>query len=685
MLEHAQALLAWIGAHPRESLVLLFFVSLTDALFLVGAFVPAAIVLFGMGALVALGSLELWPTALIAAVGALTGDAISFALGRRYGEALFESRLLRRYPDLIAGGRSFFARHGGKGVMLARFLGPVRSITPALAGASSMSVWLFLTVDFVAAVGWALVYLIPGVLFGASLGLAAEVATRLAGLLVLSIVLLILGVWAVRAAIALFNRYAEQWVTRILDWSRRHRHLGRFGPGLADPSQPETPALLAVGSLLLASGAIWLLSFGGAGWRVYPGAMDALIHQTLSDLSTPWGTAVAGAIARLGQWPVYGSTAVAVLAALLWRRRLHAAAHWIAALVFGVLLTALLSLAPLLPPPAMFFGHANGATVPLRDLAMPTIIYGFAAVLIATWRPQQVRMLAYGMAIALVLLISLSRLVLAQEWISLNSFAVVMGLLWIAALTLGYRQHRPERLFAASFSLPVAAAFLLAASMSWGVDRAAHQPPTPAPETTAREMPLDLWWDQGWSELPLARIDARGRGLRPFDFQWAASEAVIEAELRAAGWRTLPPLRPTDTLRWLTQTTLISELPVLPQVHAGMHPRLSLRRRIDGERQRLVRVWDSGVRVASDEGLVPVWLGTLSEQRVRTFYRLFRYPVTEPDAPVLPPLPGRTERTTIRAVERDGHRVWLMGAAAVLYTEPMPEVPLGAPVPLTSP
>ena len=685
MLEHAQALLAWIGAHPRESLVLLFFVSLTDALFLVGAFVPAAIVLFGMGALVALGSLELWPTALIAAAGALTGDAISFALGRRYGEALFESRWLRRYPDLIAGGRSFFARHGGKGVVLARFLGPVRSITPALAGASRMSGWLFLAVDFVAALGWALVYLIPGVLFGASLGLAAEVATRLAGLLVLSIVLLILGVWAARAAIALFNRYAEHWVTQLLDWSRRHRRLGRFGPGLADPAQPETPALLAVGTLLLACGAMWLVAFGGAGWRVYPGPLDALIHQTLSDLSTPWGTAAANLIARLGQWPVYGSTAVAVLAALLWRRRLRAAAHWIAALAFGVLLTILLSLTPLLQAPGLFFGHSSVAHAPLRDLAMPTIIYGFAATLIATWRPRHIRTLAYGVAIVLVLLVGLSRLVLAQEWVSLNSFAMVMGLLWIAALTLGYRQHRPERLFAASFSLPVVAVFLLAASMSWGVDRAASQVVSPTPETAPREMPLAEWWDQGWSELPVARIDARGRGLRPFDFQWAAPESVIEAELRGAGWQPLPPLRVTDSLRWLTQTTLIGQLPVLPQVHAGLHPRLSLRRRIDDERQRLVRVWDSGVRVASDAGSVPVWLGTLSEQRARTFYRLFRYPVTEPDAPILPPLPGRTELTTIRAVERAGHRVWLMGAAPVLYTEPMPDVPIGAPIPIPIP
>lgn len=683
MLEHAQDLLAWVGAHPGQALVLLFLVSMLDALFIIGAFVPAAVLLFAVGALVALGSLELWPTALIAAAGALSGDAVSFALGRRYGEHLFQSRWLQRYPVLVAGGRRFFLRHGGKGVMLARFLGPVRSITPAFAGASRMSWWLFLLADFVAALVWALVFMVPGVLFGASLGLAAEVATRLAGLLVLSIMLLIFGIWAARAAIGLFNIHAEKWVRELLEWSRRHRRLGRFGPRLADPAQPETPALLTVAALLLGAGTIWLLAFAGVGWRSYPGPLDALVHQTLSDLATPWGNAAAHFIARLGEWPVYGSTAVAVFAVLLWRRRLRAAAHWVAALLFGVVVTALLWLAPLLPPPPSFFAH--GGPAPARDLVLATIVYGSAATLFATLRPLRVRLIAYSTATALVLLIALARLVLSQEWVSLTAFAVTLGLLWVAALTLGYRQHGPERLFAGSFALPVLAIFAVAAGTSWGMDRATTRAAAATPPILPHTIPVGVWWEDGWRELPASRIDVRGRSGRQFDLQWAAVEARVASELLAAGWQPLPPLRLTDTLRWLTQSTTIDQLPVLPQVHAGSHARLTLRRPIDGQRQYLIRLWDSGTRVLAGEQTVPVWLGTVTEQRARTFYRLFRYPVAEPGRPILPPLPARSTHTAIRAVERDHHRVWLMGAPRVLYTSPIPEAPPGQPVPLPSP
>jgi membrane protein DedA with SNARE-associated domain len=679
VLEHAQHLLAWIAAHPGASLVLLFLISLLDALFLIGAFVPAALVLFGVGAVVALGSLDLWPTALIAAAGALAGDATGFALGRRYGERLFESRLLQRYPEFVRGGRAFFLRHGGKGVFLARFLGPVRSITPAFAGASNMSVLWFLTVDAAASLLWALVYLIPGMVFGASLGLAAEVATRLVGLLVLVLVLVLGGVWAARAAIALFNAHAEAWVRDLLDWSRRHRRIGRFGPGLADPAQPETPALIAVALLLTAVSVLWLISFGGAGWRDYPGPLDALVHQTLFDLATPWGSAAAHFIARLGEWPVYGTTATAVLAVLLWRRRLRAAAHWVAALLFGVMLTLLLELAPLLAPPLAFFGHA--AQVPPRDLALPVIVYGCAATLYATLRPTAVRFTAYGIATGLVLLIGLSRLLLSQEWASLNGFALVTALLWVAALTLGYRQHGPERLFAGSFALPVLSAFLIAAGVSWGVDRATAV--SPAPSEPPTRMPVGRWWEQGWRELPASRIDVRGRSGRPFDLQWAAPEALVEAELIAAGWQTVAPMTLADSLRWLTQSTPIDQLPVLPQVHAGLHARMSLRRPIDSQRQQMIRLWDSGTRVMAQGQAVPVWLGLVVEQRVGTFYRLFRYPMSEADVPTPPPLPQSTRSTAIRVVERDGQRLLLMGAPRVLYTSPITEAPVGPPVPLS--
>lgn len=676
MLEQAQALLDWTAAHPGWALGLLFAVSMLDAIFIIGAFVPASIVLFGIGALVALGSLELWPAALIAACGALAGDAVSFWLGRRYGERLFESPLLRRYPEMIARGRAFFDRHGGKGVWIARFLGPVRSITPALAGASGMPAWLFLLADFCAAYLWALIYILPGVLFGASMGLAAEVATRLAGLLVLAFGVGAFAVWLTRLGMSGLQKHAAAALGPVLDWSRRHRHLGRFGAALADPDQPETPVLAVVATTLALLGGFWLFLFADATRHPYPSPLDALIYQTLHDLQTPWGNALALAIAQLGDAWVYGPVGLAVLAALLARRKHRAAAHWVAALAFGGLISAGLHRVPTLPAPANYF-HGVGAAALPRDLVMVMVIYGFLPVLLGTQRPALVRSRAYTVSTILLSLIVLARLYLGVEWWSLSMFSTVVALLWISALGLGYRRHRPDRLFARSFLLPVAIVFAIAAALRWWTDP--MPPERLLPTSLPRSMAAEEWWTGAYAELPSHRVDLRGRATARFDLQWAGDLEQIRSALEADGWVAPTPPSGGNLLRWLTTSSRIDQLPVLPQVHAGNHQRLSLRRPIDEQRQVLMRLWPSGWQLDSGE---PIWLGSLVPQAARTYYRLFRYPVTEKGAIVsfTPPAPYeqrllRGEHGALRLIAREPN----------LYTEPYREAPRGRrprPLPL---
>ena len=183
MTELAHSFLGWTQAHPGWALGLLFTAALLDAVFLLGVFVPAGLVLFAVGTLVALDALPLWTAVLVAAAGGLAGDSLSFWIGRRYGEALFEQPWLHRRRALLTHARGFFERHGGKGVLIGRFLGPLRAVLPTVAGTAGMRWSLFLAADATASTAWALAFILPGVVFGASIGLAAEVAGRLALLL----------------------------------------------------------------------------------------------------------------------------------------------------------------------------------------------------------------------------------------------------------------------------------------------------------------------------------------------------------------------------------------------------------------------------------------------------------------------------------------------------------------------
>ena len=652
MTEALQQFLDWVNAHPNWALLLLLLASCLDAIFIVGAFVPAAVVLFAVGALVALGSLDLWVAVIVAAIGAVLGDGFSFWLGRRYGEALFAHRVFQRYPDAVSNARRFFERYGVQGVMLARFLGPVRAITPALAGASGQRAWVFITADGVAALAWALTYILPGVVFGASLGLAAEVAGRLATLLLSLIVLLWLAIWFSGLLGRRLQVHAETLIGGMLDWSRRHRRLRTFGAALADPKQPETPVLALLALILLAFSGAWLYLWSAPGLHPYPGAVDAAIFQTLRDLHTPWGMALAQLALQLGEWPVYGPVALVTFVILLLLRKRRASAHWLAALGFGAALSLGLHAIPTLPPPYQFFGTPAPQGYSARDLVLVTVIYGFLPVLLSTGRSAAARRLFYGTSIGLLVLIVLAQLYLGAQWYSVALFSLIVASVWAALLGLGYRRHRPEVLPARRVLAPIVLAFVVAA----GLQVADTRLQAPQAPPTYKALSIDEWQTQAWARLPAQRQDVAGRLKQPFQLQWAGTLAEIDSELRAAGWVDPLPLSLANALHWLSSDIPVDELPLLPQVHAGQHPALMLRLPAEGERQYLLRLWPSGYRL--DDGR-PLWIASISLGEARSFYRLLRYPVTQTATPDITPL-----LQTLPTVTRQARgSIWLLGTS----------------------
>jgi len=622
MSEWFQLLYHWIEAHPLWAQILLFAVVMADGLFVIGALVPAGIMLFAMGALVALGAVGLWTTVLVAAAGALTGDLLSFAVGWYYRERLFEWRLLKRYPEAVANGRRFFERHGGKSVFLARFLGPMRAITPSLAGATGLSPWVFLGTDACAALIWAFAFIMPGVAFGASLGLAAEVAGRLA----LLIALIGFSIWLVVAVTQFASRqmqsHADRWIGAWLDWSRRHRILGRFGIALADPDHPETP-VLAVGAVLLFGLGSLLIYVWAAPWvSPDPRSVDVAVFQLLRELHTPWGIAVAQALLQFGEWQVYVPVALAVVLVLALNRKPRASAHWLAALAFAGLIAVGLHYVPSIAPPYSYYDTLRPAGDSALDLVVATVVYGFVPVLVATGRSLKLRVVVYAGGITLLVLTVLARLYLGAQWWSLALFSVVIGGLWSALLAFGYRRHHPEQLSPLRFLLPVGLVFVAAVGWQWADERVLVFEPLPPREL--KLLSTETWAGQDYMNLRRQREDITGRLRQPFNLQWAGDLEDIRAELLASGWQPSARLRLPDVLRWLAPSRPIAELPVLPHVHAGRHQALILRRPLDDNQQYLVRLWPTAY--GTHDG-ARIWVGYVTLQEARSLYRVLRYPV----------------------------------------------------------
>ena len=231
-----QTMLDWIAMHPHAFSIAVFVIALMESLVVLGLLIPGAALLFGAGALMATGALPILPIIFWTVAGAIVGDTLSYLLGHHYHQRLRVIWPFRRYPRLVNRGVDFFVRHGGKSVFMARFIGPLRPVVPAIAGMMNMTMPRFLLVDILACILWAPVYILPGMVFGASLGLAAEVAGRLVVLLVAIAGIAWLGVWLAGNLVRLLQPHAASLLTRILDWSRTSSCWCDLMPGMS-PAQ----------------------------------------------------------------------------------------------------------------------------------------------------------------------------------------------------------------------------------------------------------------------------------------------------------------------------------------------------------------------------------------------------------------------------------------------------------------
>lgn len=163
-----------------------------------GFLVPGETIVIFSGVLASLGVFELVPLITVVALGAIIGDSTGYELGRHFGRSWLERRgaWVGLRPERLDDVDRFFERHGGKAVLLGRFIGFLRALAPFVAGASRMPYLRFLMFNAAGAVLWAA----GCVLLGYALGESWRVAERWIGRigLVAGIVVLAVAFWAIR-------------------------------------------------------------------------------------------------------------------------------------------------------------------------------------------------------------------------------------------------------------------------------------------------------------------------------------------------------------------------------------------------------------------------------------------------------------------------------------------------------
>ncbi|WP_062118428.1 DedA family protein [Aureimonas sp. AU40] len=152
----------FVRTHQGWAGVIVGLISFGESLVLAGLLIPATAIMLVIGGLVGTGVLDPVTVLVGAILGAIVGDIVSYALGRWLGPGIVHRKPLRRYRHAVAKTRLFFRKYGFAAVLVGRFLGPIRSTVPLVAGMMAMNQVRFQIANVLSAVLWAPLMLAPG-------------------------------------------------------------------------------------------------------------------------------------------------------------------------------------------------------------------------------------------------------------------------------------------------------------------------------------------------------------------------------------------------------------------------------------------------------------------------------------------------------------------------------------------
>lgn len=626
----------FIGAHPHLAYGVVFLLALSEAVPIVGAVVPGSAIIIAASALVPFGILKLWPILIAAIFGAIVGDGASYWLGHRYHEDILGRWPLNRYPGVIEKAEAFLHRHGGKSVFLARFIPALRAFVPLVAGILRLPIHRFYFANVISALVWAPAHILPGVLVGASFHLAGGVAERLAALLAALLVALWLVVWLVRLAVRRGVPVIETGQQYLWAWARsRDTWLSYHVRSLLDPERSETRVLALWAAIVL--GAAWIF-FGILEDIVSRNPLvqlDAAIYQAFQNLRTPFGDALMIAITELGDTAVVLPLAAIVFLWLTWQRAWRAAVYWVAVIGFAALLnTGIKLLIHRARPADLLYTGPSVFSFPSGHATVNAVMYGFLTFLIVRQLHPVWRVPLFGAVAILAALMAFSRLYLGAHWFSDVAASLTFATAWVIVLGIVYLRHGAPRINVAGLAVVACAALALVGGLNvyfhHKADARRYAVQYAEPAITASD-----WWAGDWRQLPEHRIDLTGEVEEPLTLQWAGSLKRLEDELFRNGWRRPEPWTVSNALAWLASNPDPLKLPTFPNAQGGRLPSLTLIRTPESNGRAasriVLRLWAANFQLRNGSTL-PLWVGSVVEERLYRPLSLFTLSVTQPDA-----------------------------------------------------
>jgi membrane-associated protein len=183
-----------LGGPPWVGYAILFAIVFSETGLLIGFFLPGDSLLFAAGVLASKDVFNIFVLNVVLMIAAILGDAVNYYLGLTMEEKVFERGHMRfvKHEHLMAA-KEFYERHGGKAIVLARFMPLVRTFTPFVAGVARMGYRRFAVYNIIGGVAWVASMTLAGYWLGQREWVAKNFEKVIIGIVLLSISPLVIG------------------------------------------------------------------------------------------------------------------------------------------------------------------------------------------------------------------------------------------------------------------------------------------------------------------------------------------------------------------------------------------------------------------------------------------------------------------------------------------------------------
>ncbi|STX29092.1 Legionella secretion system protein Y [Legionella beliardensis] len=607
--EYVQPITIWLEAHPHWALLFTFLVSFTESLAIVGSIIPGSVTMTAIGILAGSGIMRIDLTLLAAILGAVGGDSFSYLLGYTFRDRLRDIWPFSKNPTWLAYGQNYFQRHGGKSVLLGRFIGPLRSLIPLIAGMMRMSQWQFLTANVLSAIGWALLYVMPGIFIGAaSSELSPEIATRL----FIVVLIFLAGLWlitvTVKWLVIQLNYFLRIQLQDFWTWSGKHPRLAKLIQFLTPPGESkhyQTASLCLV--FILSFFLFCLLSFfviQGIGHKT----INEPIHFFLQSLKThPFDVCFISFSQFVSNLSLICLFAFILLIAIYLQDR-RTLTYWLSLNFSCVVVLALTHFFIDSPRPVDLLEIKAGNSYPAIHLTFATA--QFLAIIFFLNKYGKCRFNQFlAVLLPIVLLIAgIAYIYLGDNWVTDILGAYLAGLSISLLHWLLYRRHG-NPLEYQPFLSPLLFLILMASttfSLFINYETAVRSHQAFLAQYVFTD---DLWWNQQKPLLPIFRTNRFGKNISLFNIQYAGNLSHLEAALLNSGWHKENESFVKSLVKRISGGHSSLDSPLMAQLYLNRKPALVMTYQPNpNEPGVILRMWRSNYHLTHFQQ--PIWLGS---------------------------------------------------------------------------